>query len=527
MYRSKQQERNVAIQFPSSIYVEDIDKSIRTLRKIAGRDLRELGSYITEQLNGEKELYVEMPSNADAPKLVKRRDGWKSLVPCTLCLATNCLVDECEIIVKLHVSKNSRGSQPYQGKLSFWAEHEATGQSYRLERPPYVENFDECRTLAALVLEDVSGNEVSEMIRFELMTMDKPVIMLCGGGISYSLRLIQPEDEKENVRIDCSPLLNSDKCPRQYRVLSYAAYNNTENLRALADLAQPENTPCGWANRLEDGKHVDRDNLDGLRYYLMNVVARLYDDEQVAKGSALIRYDNDTKLCFCTGLVGRATGRYIYGVCGNKDANGVFHSVVWVENDFCDNERNSLLPPEIDNKNHGLPFPANWTREPDALICQYSKIGKFEDNTNWTHILYDHRERLSTLGFCNVSPEDPAWEPAAKQAIIKAVYEARKRVQGNYRYVMPGFYNGRISLQLPLCIAGRGVPDAYLVLIDQGPNKPYFSPTLLTPMMAYNNARAITPQERSAWEYLFHEIQMDLDIECSAKEYMGDSLPPE
>ncbi len=504
----------IALRLPEEIYIDSLAERIGAFGAIVGKDLNGLEPLITAQLNGEEQLRVETDADATI-KMVTERDGWKRLVPCTLCLATGCHVDDCAIVAKLHVHRTPKGLKPYRGELSFWAEHEATGQRYPLRRPPYVANLKECCKLASQVLEDVDYKDAHKMIRFELMTEADPIIVLSDGYRKpFSLRLIQTDDESGAVRIDCAPLLRSPNCPKQYHVLSYAAYHDEESLRVLADLAQPEDTPYGWANRLEDGNRVDRDNLDGLCHYLMNVVARLYDDERVTPGSALIRYDGGARLCFCTGLVGRASGRYIYGVCGDRDADGVYHSVKWVENDFHGTIRDPLLPPEADNKNHGLPFPADWTREPAALICRYTKIGKVEDHINWNHILHDRRERLTSIRFADLTPSDPKWEAAARQEILRAIYEARKKVQGNYRYVMPGFYKGKITIQLPLCLGGGNVPNAYLVLVDQGPEKPYRAPTLLTPAMAYNNARAISPQERSAWEEsLFRHIRLDMDLD--------------
>ena len=55
---------------------------------------------------------------------------------------------------------------------------------------------------------------------------------------------------------------------------------------------------------------------------------------------------------------------------------------------------------------------------------------------------------------------------------------------------------------MPLLLDGSEHANAFLVLVENEDGV-YEAPTLLTPSMAYYNARAITPQETAVWEDCF------------------------
>lgn len=325
------------------------------------------------------------------------------------------------------------------------------------------------------------------------------------------------EYEDGSVSLDETPLLNHPRYPRFYRYFERSILGNRSLFAQLAELAQKEEAPCGWAYIVnpeelsEQKKEKDFNPYHGLVNYIFQIFTRLCDDAEVS-GTALIRYNG--KLCFCTGLLGRKSGRYIYGVASEPTPDGHFQKLEWVENDYTAG-RDPRLPPE-GKVNHGLPYPANWTRSPGDLICQYEKLQGLAERIDFDHILDDHPERLP-LTFFLTAPDGHTRsinKTYARKAISDAIEEARKRVQANYRYVQPGYYRGQITLQLPLCLEDSPAPNAYLVLTrhreDEGR---YWAPTLLPPSMAYYNSRVITPQERNAWEdNFFAEIRRNQDV---------------
>lgn len=72
----------------------------------------------------------------------------------------------------------------------------------------------------------------------------------------------------------------------------------------------------------------------------------------------------------------------------------------------------------------------------------------------------------------------------------------KKKVSANYKLAIPQYYEGKIQLLLPLCLADDNIPDLALVVTKT--NNVYRGHTCLTLDMAYNNARLIARPE-SNW----------------------------
>jgi hypothetical protein len=151
-----------------------------------------------------------------------------------------------------------------------------------------------------------------------------------------------------------------------------------------------------------------------------------------------------------------------------------------------------------------LPKPANWTREPGALICQCEKLIGLESRINLEHILFHdaHAERFPPNFFVQRAGLKVFNSTKARKCLLTALKKACQEAQRNPRYAIPGYYQGRITLQLPLLLDGSEHANAFLVLVENEDGV-YEAPTLLTPSMAYYNARPIAPQESATWKDIF------------------------
>lgn len=75
--------------------------------------------------------------------------------------------------------------------------------------------------------------------------------------------------------------------------------------------------------------------------------------------------------------------------------------------------------------------------------------------------------------------------------ISGAITAVRKRIEANYKTVVPQWYNGKIQLLAPLYLSNPEKPDLALVLSLADDKTVYYGHTCLTMEKAYNNARLI------------------------------------
>lgn len=125
---------------------------------------------------------------------------------------------------------------------------------------------------------------------------------------------------------------------------------------------------------------------------------------------------------------------------------------------------------------------ASYFDDPSALIYDI----KLDIIPQWDHILYDEEnflripEQLRTNGkeFC-------------QNIIGGAIGSVKKRIEANYKTVVPQLYNDKIQLLVPLYLTNPDKPDLALVLSLSDDKTVYYGHTCLTTEMAYNNARLI------------------------------------
>lgn len=258
-------------------------------------------------------------------------------------------------------------------------------------------------------------------------------------------------------------------------------------LESLAQLAAKEE----WNTRSADAEQQQYQHPI-LYSYVQHTFKRLREEydaasDQMVKQSKIAICED--KACFNTGLY---TENYeqIYGLFSKNRNPGL---QPWYMVGFfreSDLELNSFVP---------LPTRAEYFQNISDLVFDY----RLEIRINSDHILND-ANNVSRL------PEmfrDPSRRGLLINVFGGAVNVAKKRVATNYKLAIPQFYEGKVQLLIPLCLAGDE-PDAALVIYREGAI--YQGRTCLTIDQAYNNARLIAKPE-SNW---LKPLQRDGALAC-------------
>lgn len=131
------------------------------------------------------------------------------------------------------------------------------------------------------------------------------------------------------------------------------------------------------------------------------------------------------------------------------------------------------------------PERANYFEKPELLLFDWH----YAIDVRYPHILED-RENQKRI------PKDVLESKNIVNTLDGAINKMKKKVSANYKLAIPQYYEGKIQLLLPLCLADDNIPDLALVVTKT--DKVYRGHTCLTLDMAYNNARLIAKPE-SNW----------------------------
>lgn len=229
----------------------------------------------------------------------------------------------------------------------------------------------------------------------------------------------------------------------------------------------------------------DRNDYNILKNYIRFTFEKLWDERDLAdeEDKQNFVYEDETQACFNTGLFDK-TWQTIYYYC--------------VVNRYPDHQKyefNGFFT-EYTLKYTNMPLTAisalrrpNYFNDPSALIYNVN----LDIVPQWPHILYDEEnymripEQLRAMGhdFC-------------RNVIAGSIDIVKKRIQANYKTVVPQWYGKKIQLLAPLYLTNNETPDLALVLSLSDDGTQYFGHTCLTMEMAYNNARLIARPE-SYW----------------------------
>ena len=242
----------------------------------------------------------------------------------------------------------------------------------------------------------------------------------------------------------------------------------TSRVRQLAlDELEPERWSCSGKN-----------DFGILKNYLYFTFEKLWHDREEAADEdkqTLIYIDGDVA-CFNTGLFDR-NWQEIYFYC-EKNPNE--NRQPWKFISFCNSYTMQYRP--ISHEACSRLRRANYFEDPSLLLFD----SRLEIVPQWNHIIHDpenFRRIPSSLR--------EGGESLCMSVIDGEIRKVRKRIQANYKTVVPQYYKGRIQLLMPLYLTNPNTADLALVLSLSDDRSVYYGHTCLTIDMAYNNARLI------------------------------------
>lgn len=229
---------------------------------------------------------------------------------------------------------------------------------------------------------------------------------------------------------------------------------------------------------LEKWSYAGKNDYGILRNYISFTFEKLWQEREEAEESdkQSIIYMDENVACFNTGLFDK-NWQPIYFFCEKNPVEGKspwrFKSFF---NGYTINYVN--IPTAAVQKLRR----ANYFTNPSLLI--------FDVNLNiipqWNHIL-DDEENFNRI------PEQIRYNgrDVCYRIINGSIGDIKKRIEANYKTIVPQYYKGKIQLLAPLYLTAKDKPDLALVLSLSDDKSAYMGHTCLTTEMAYNNARLI------------------------------------
>lgn len=251
----------------------------------------------------------------------------------------------------------------------------------------------------------------------------------------------------------------------------------------LAELAAPE--PWGFGG---GDSHKSRD-YPILTNYLNHTFLRVQAQDK-------INYSPDKRRsCFNTGLQTKE-GNDIYATFYWSDMAVALNRTDWVWHGF--------YPAHSDKLREFEPLPdiATYIDDPSSLVFD----DRYEFEIDKRHILEDNRERLPLILQDNLT--------LALSALDGAVSMLQSRLRRDCMLATPHWYNNQVQLLMPLCITRTDTPDAVLVAERDDERRKYIVKTILTPQMAYINARVLRVLHRP-WLQGIPMQQVDAPLESA------------
>lgn len=249
----------------------------------------------------------------------------------------------------------------------------------------------------------------------------------------------------------------------------------TNKIRILATNDLP---PEKWSS-------TGRTDYNILKNYIRYTFEKLSDEREQAVGAEQQKYifEDDNQACFDTGLFDK-TWQHVYFYCVKNrypdhqkyELNGFFNEYTIKFTD---------MPPAVVSE---LRRP-NYFDDPSALIYNMNLIIV----PQWQHIIYTEENFLRIPEQIRAMGQD-----MCRNVISGSIETVQKRIQANYKTVVPQWFNKKIQLLAPLYLTNPEKPDLALVLSLSDDKTQYYGHTCLTTEMAYNNARLIARPE-SYW----------------------------
>lgn len=242
----------------------------------------------------------------------------------------------------------------------------------------------------------------------------------------------------------------------------------TNRLRILATNDLP---PEKWS-------YAGKDDFGILKSYLYFTFEKLWAERDSApeEDKQKYIYMDENVACFNTGLYDRSW-QTIYFYCEKNPIPGYQD---WRYKSFYNSY--TIKFSNLSTAAASELRRASYFDNPSDLIFNVN----LDILPQWDHILYDEEnfnripEQLRANGreFC-------------QNLIDGAIRSMKKRIEANYKTIVPQLYRGKIQLLAPLYLSNPDSPDLALVLSLSDDGTSYYGHTCLTTEMAYNNARLI------------------------------------
>ena len=326
-----------------------------------------------------------------------------------------------------------------------------------------------------------------------LTTNELPDVGICAKPRSEIILCFSSNQKNREPRFcfgkDHSSPISCRKCLPSLELFVYIPFGAYEKLAAVAEEED-------WSFKKENS---DSSQYGGLRYYITQTFDKINYDRrhELDKEFPELVYGKDGETAiFCTGLLSRECGTYIYAHCSEKDDYGTFRQVEWVyqpKDDAGNYGTHPLLKGIFRKtmKNCGLPYPANWTQYPSELIIPYREFSPKNVDIRNKHIFVDNIERIKHEATYSYVDDNESLDH-----FLKVVWPiTRKQLARNYKVAIPTWYHHTISILLPLYL-NESCPDRptnALVIVRNNTEKgcKYKAVTCLTLEMARRAARVI------------------------------------
>lgn len=247
---------------------------------------------------------------------------------------------------------------------------------------------------------------------------------------------------------------------------NYEFFNNK-----LKILTTNELPPEKWS-------YAGKSDFGILRSYLRFTFEKLWQERESAEESEKQQYIymDDNISCFNTGLYDK-TWQPIYFYCVKNHIEGF---QPWRFNAFYNSY--TIKFSNVPAAAVAALRRANYFDNPSALIFNVN----LDIVPQWDHILFDEENFLRIPEQLRAAGRD-----FCQTVIDGAIRSVKKRIEANYKTIVPQLFHGKIQLLAPLYLTNPSTPDLALVLSLSEDKTVYFGHTCLTIEMAYNNARLI------------------------------------
>lgn len=240
--------------------------------------------------------------------------------------------------------------------------------------------------------------------------------------------------------------------------------------RKVQMLAQNDLSPEKWS-------YAGKSDFGILKSYLYFTFERLWEERNNApeEEKQTYIYMDDGVSCFNTGLYDKSWQPvYFYSV-----KNPLEGYQDWKFTSFYNSYTIKFVnaPGAVQKLRR-----ADYFSDPSALIFNIN----LDIVPQWNHILYDEENFLRIPEPLRANGKD-----FCRTLIAGAIDSMKKRIEANYKTIVPQLYRGKIQLLAPLYLTNPDKPDLALVLSLSEDKTVYYGHTCLTTEMAYNNARLI------------------------------------